>query len=664
MGLSDLLAALEQLPTEPKIEEADTIPSEFADDLAELERVFTEALPSVFPGWESRRQQIAMARTVLQAILEGKAGLVEAGTGTGKSLALLAPAVHVVRKNGGPVIVSTGTHVLQEQYVEKDVPTLQKAMGDFKVAVAKGRGNYLCLKRLDDEAKQLTIGDDPIDELEKWAQQTKTGDRAELPPRLSDWWPKVNADDSCIGSKCPLFDQCFFYKARRAQQNADVVIANHALLMADIVVRENSYGNASLLPDAKAVIIDEAHHLETAARQGFGIQLTPTRFRRLLSDARRVAPLLDPSIIRDCESAHDDFFAKASTLTGDDRSEIDLAGLELSLLAELDNLTKALKAEQARSKSEQERDDVENLITRLDRFSVDVDTLANPGDNYVVWIEKQLVRGQGRVTIQATPIDVAKTLRYELFTKQPVICSSATMTTNREFGYFRQATGAPKDALEYVTDSPFDYERQSLLYIPFDLPDPKADDYHERIAGHVLDILRATEGRAFVLSTSWRGMRTLFDLVAPHLGHRCLAQGEIPRHLLIDEFKKDKHSVLFATASFWEGVDVQGDALSAVIVDRLPFAFPHDPVTRAKVRAIEAAGGNSFADYSLPEAVLRLRQGFGRLIRNQNDRGVVAIMDRRIVQSRYGRLFLNSLPPARMVRRISDVERFFGEGTT
>lgn len=673
MDLDRLIAALDSAPVQNAAAVAtvseDPAAAEF---IASVERIYTERLPSVFPGWESRQQQIGMAKAVASALFSAKCCLSEAGTGAGKALALLGPAVLYARHTGGTVIVSTGTHVLQEQYLRKDIPALQKAIGDFSVALAKGKSNYLCLKRLDEEARQPTLDQigvhDAIDDIIAWSERTETGDRGELAGVSAMDWARVCADDSCTKARCPHFEECLLFANRRKMQQAQVVICNHAMLMADITVRELTFGMGSLLPEAKAIILDEAHHLENTARQNLGASLTETRLLRILRDLRRKAPLINGAALSACTTANETLFEVVRRVAGnEDRCELSpgaaMDGAVKSLNAAVDELVDAAKEERQRAPNETIADDIGNLTSRLVAFAEDLTTIAVPDENHVVWVDVDRSAGPDhiRTTLHASPVEVTEMLRFELFDK-PTVCSSATLTTDRDFNYFRSSVGVPADSVEYICDSPFEYERNAMLYVPSRLPDPKADDFHAQIAGEIEQLLRITSGKAFVLCTSWYGAKELHRRIKRKVPYRCLVQDEAPRGQLLDTFRDDVNSVLFATTSFWEGVDVPGDALSCVILDKLPFAVPSDPVTRAKVRAIEQRGGNAFMHYSVPEAVLKLRQGFGRLIRTQSDRGVVAIMDRRIVEARYGRIFRNSLPPAPLVRKLADVERFFREG--
>lgn len=673
--LSDLIAALDQLEVPaatPVAGAADNeASSEETEFVAEVEGIYTEKLPAVYPGWESRPQQVEMAKAVARALIRGKSCLAEAGTGSGKALALLGPAVLYARRTGGTVIVSTGTHVLQEQYLRKDVPRLQEAIGRFSVALMKGRGNYLCLKRLHEELEQPSLDDlmgevSALDDIFQWSEQTETGDRAELTLIPAVEWARVCADDSCTRTKCPFYDRCFLFKARREAAQADIVICNHALLVADILVRRMTYGMGSLLPEPVAIILDEAHHLENVARENLGTTLTETRLGRILRDLRKHAPRIDAGAVSTCLDANNRLFATVRRLAGEeDRAELEAtpaiqAAVE-RLQTALGAVAEAAKREKRRAPSEEAAATIDNIIERIEAYAADVDSIVTHGEDRVVWAEVLREGDQTRVLIHATPVEVAQDLRSEIFSR-PTVCASATMTTGRSFDYFRTSVGVPEDALEFICDSPFDYRANARVYVPERLPDPKARDFHEKIAGDVEELLRVSEGRAFVLCTSWRGARELYQRIAPSLPYRCLLQGDAPRGEILDVFQHDVHSVLFATASFWEGVDVPGEALSLVVLDKLPFGVPTDPVTRAKVQAIEARGGNAFMSYSVPEAILRLRQGFGRLIRSQSDRGVVAIFDRRIVEARYGSLFRSSLPPAPMVRRLEDVQRFFGEG--
>lgn len=633
-----------------------------------VEHFFRHVLPARLPGFEPREPQVRMARTIAEALEAREHAIAEAGTGTGKSLAASVPGAMYALDEGRPLIISTGTIALQEQYTRKDLPFLQGALGAlFTVALAKGRGNYVCLLRLDEELRHAGLwGPSPLLE---WARQTTTGDVADYPGSPGDEWGRINVDEACTGSACRFYGSCFYFAARRAAERATVIVVNHALLMADLAIRAATRGNASLLPDPAAVIIDEAHHLETAAREAFGDHLPAGRIRHLARAIRRMGLDIDDDVLRAAEAAYDALFDHLGRLVSNGRA-VRVATLPDDLVdtweAAADELGAALKAV-ASALPDEKAERVERLRDLLRRTKSTIAEISqdwDPGE-VVYWAE----RDGERVVLHATPVDVSGLLRDHLFgAGYPVVLMSATLAVGgadamHPFAHVRRRIGLDA-ARELRVKSPFDYRSNCLLYVPRPerLPDPKAPDYHERLVPFIEELLLATQGRAFVLFTSYRGLETVYEHLRGRLRYLVLKQGEAPKHELIRRFKENGNAVLFATASFWEGVDVPGEALSCVIIDRIPFAVPDDPVEQAVAEAVERAGGDAFWDVQLPAAIIRLKQGFGRLIRTRSDRGIVAILDRRIRERRYGRLILASLPPARRIETLDGVELWFAAG--
>lgn len=634
-----------------------------------VEHFFRQILPGKLPGYEPREPQVRMAVTIAEALEAREHAIAEAGTGTGKSLAASVPGILYARDQGRPLIISTGTIALQEQYVRKDLPFLQETLGErFTVALAKGRGNYVCLLRLDEELRHASLlGPSPLLE---WARQTTTGDMADYPGAPGEEWGRINVDETCTGSSCPFYGRCWYFAARRAAERAAVIVVNHALFMADLAIRAATRGNASLLPDPSAVIIDEAHHLETAAREAFGDHLPQGRVRHLVRAIRRMGLMVDDAVLRTAEAAYDALFDHLGRLVAGGRA-VRVNTLPEDLVhawdVAADDLNAALKAAADVLEDDAAVERVERLRDLLRRTRATVAQVAAPSDDgaTVYWAE----RDGDRVVLHATPVDVSSLLRDHLFgAGYPVVLMSATLAVGgvdarAPFAHVRRRVGLDA-ARELRVESPFDYRSNCLLYVPRPerLPDPRAADYHERLVPFIEEILLATQGRAFVLFTSYRGLETVYEHLRGRLRYLVLRQGDSPKHELIRRFREDGNAVLFATASFWEGVDVPGEALSCVIIDRIPFAVPDDPVEQAVAEAVERAGGDPFWDIQLPAAIIRLKQGFGRLIRSKTDRGLVAILDKRLRERRYGRVILASLPPARRIETLDGVELWFAAG--
>jgi ATP-dependent DNA helicase DinG len=618
-------------------------------------------LARVLPGYEERAAQQRLSAAVAGVLEGGGLLLAEAGTGTGKTLAYLLPAVELGRR----VVVSTGTKNLQEQLVQKDIPILAKALGrDLSVAVMKGRGNYLCLLRLSSFGKAGTFrrtDDIPLFRaVEAWAPQTQTGDRAEVPdlPDNVDFWREISAaSENCIGQSCPLFDACWVTQMRQRALEADLVVVNHHLLCADLAVKDDSYGQ--VIPPYDTVILDEAHLLEDVATQYFGVQVSSYRVEELARDAERElkAAELDAREVRaeieGVRTRSERFFRR---LAGAAPARLPAGWVmerateeALALLQRLEGLRTALLAIPDRPEP------IAGLAGRALALAAELAFLFKAeDDSHVYFVE---TRGRG-VFLRATPIDVSGRLKELLFERvRAAVLTSATLAVDGGFTYVKDRLGIEATD-ELLLPSPFHYEEQAVLYVPRHLPEPPAPGFVDAAAEEILGLLELSRGRAFVLFTSYANMNAVAERIAGRIRYPVFIQGEAPKPVLLDTFRETPHAVLLATASFWQGVDVAGEQLSCVIVDKLPFASPGDPVVAARIERLRSRGGNPFAEYQVPVAVLMLKQGLGRLIRTSSDTGILAVLDSRLLRKSYGQRFLESLPPARLVHELAEVERF------
>ncbi|MCP3139598.1 ATP-dependent DNA helicase [Pyxidicoccus xibeiensis] len=632
------------------------------------------ALEAALPGYEHRPEQLQMARAVERAFTERSYLLAEAGTGTGKTLAYLVPAI----LSGRRVVVSTATKTLQDQVFFKDLPLMREKMGlRFEAAYLKGRSNYLCLHRYDAFSKDPQFSSREESrywpKLKKWAEATDTGDRAELdlPESFSAWSRLSTTSETCMGTKCPLYENCHVTRMRKRAEGADLLVVNHHLFFADLALRSSGKRTEGVLPWYDAVIFDEAHALEDAASGHFGCSVSNYRLEELARDT--VAALKEEdsrhamlrALAARLRSSTESLFAQAPRALG-------LTGLESSvalkpetmakLSTSLEGVRDALAALSAFTVGEREPE-LAAMTRRADELEEQLGFLAKAESaDHVYWAE---ARGKG-LFLRASPIDVAKELRDRMYgALDTVVYTSATLAADSRFDFFARRMGLYGEDGQPVTQvrtlavaSPFDFPTQAALYTPTHLPDPSAPGFIEAAAEEILKLCEVTGGRAFVLFTSLRNMVRAYELTAGQLPYQALLQGERPKQQLLEAFRETP-SVLFAAHSFWEGVDVPGDALSLVIIDRLPFASPGDPLVAARINQLQQRGEEPFDAYQLPQAALALRQGFGRLIRTQADRGIVAMLDRRIVTKAYGQVFLSSLPPARRVDDVVELSRWF-----
>jgi ATP-dependent DNA helicase DinG len=616
-------------------------------------------------GYEHRRSQLCMAELVEDAFRNKRHLLVEAGTGTGKTLAYLIPAI----RSGRRVVISTATKSLQEQLYVKDVPFVQKHFApELKVAVMKGRANFLCREKLRQmEGQPVLKGMEELDwfaQIRDWERWTETGDRNELTflPDDAELWPRLDARrETCTGQQCAQFERCFITAMHRRAADADVIIVNHHLFFADLALRQDDFG--SILPEYSAIIFDEAHEIEDVASDYFGRQVSNYRFDELARDAEqamRATQSGKPPLLRRVTRLRDKMHGFFDLLPPREGRSAFEPGARAAFLethrASYDEMVGALKAlETEIAALPSKPDELLVIARRAAELRNETAFLFESNEkNFVYWLER---RGKG-VFMTATPIDVSAILRQHLFDAfDTIIMTSATLAVSGRFDFLKQRLGI-QASQETVLPHEFEYREQALLYIPVGLPDVRDAGFVTKAAEEIARLLAVTEGRAFCLFTSYSQMNQIYELVRGRVQFPMLLQGTAPRMALLERFRTTPNAVLFATSSFWQGVDVPGEQLSCVIIDRLPFAVPTDPIVAARVRTLTDEGRNAFAEYQVPEAVLALKQGFGRLIRTRTDRGVLVILDNRIQRMQYGKIFIESLPEYSLSRDIAEVQRF------
>lgn len=636
------------------------------------------------PRWEDRSGQCEMAAGVAAALGNKRNLVVEAGTGTGKTLAYLVPLLLTGKRS----VVSTGTKNLQEQLMHKDVPLVREVFGgQLQVALMKGRNNFLCVQKLAEQERNPQLeGVSALTEfslIREWARKTQTGDRAELRelPADSKLWPQLDARrEACSGKECERFEECFITRMHQRAREADLIVVNHHLFFADLALGRDDFG--AIIPPHQAVVFDEAHEIEGVVGSFFGVSLSSTQIGDLLRDTQALAKRdkfgskeLDTGLTQLRGITNRFFklfeeFESRQVLT--DRADFRRHHAEpyAQLVGALGGLASRLSLLKNKS------DEAEALAKRCALLGLTLRALLEDGqvdlseanghpaltlliedqrENFVYWVERRAKA----VLLHATPIHVASILEETLYRRETVaVMTSATLAVDGSFEYVRGRLGVAASD-ELIVPGHFNFREQALLYIPRYMPAPNAEEYGRRAADQIKELLRLSQGRAFVLFTSYQQMRKLHRLVASAVDYPCVMQGEGPNAAILEAFRNTRNCVLFATMSFWQGVDVPGEQLSCVIIDKLPFAVPSDPVVSARIDQIRQYGGNPFYEYQIPVAALALKQGFGRLIRTSSDRGVLALLDNRIVTKTYGETFLNSLPDYARTRSLDDVARFF-----
>ncbi|HEY9147574.1 MAG TPA: ATP-dependent DNA helicase [Gammaproteobacteria bacterium] len=614
-------------------------------------------------GYAARAPQQELAAAVERALAQNSVLVAEAGTGTGKTFAYLVPAL----LSGKKVIISTGTRNLQDQLFHKDIPLVREALAvPVDVALLKGRANYLCPHRMElaqSEGRFLSRSQlAELQQVRKWAAQTHSGDIAELSglPEDSPLWSQITSTaDNCLGNECDFLERCYLAQARRRAQEADVLVVNHHLLFADMALKDEGFGE--LLPGANAFIIDEAHQLPDTASNFFGTTVTANQLLELARDTiaedlkeagesrqlRLFAEKLEKAV-RDMRLAFDNDPTRGPWRDLGARQEMQAAINEVA--SGLEALLGCLKPLAVRGKG------LEGGLERAELLQQRFTLLTGPTpEGFIHWFETH----PRSFSLNLTPMDVAKLFRAQLDAHLASwVFTSATLAVGENFDHFTHQLGLEK-AVTVRWESPFDYPHQALLYVPDNMPEPNSPGYTEAVVEQALPVIEASGGRTFLLFTSHRALQRAAELIRERISYPLLIQGEAPRTVLLDKFRELGNAVLLGTGSFWEGVDVRGEALSCVIIDKLPFASPGDPVLQARIDAMRQAGGNPFMEYQLPQAVITLKQGVGRLIRDISDRGVLMLCDPRLGSKGYGRTFIDSLPPMSKTRKLEVVRRFY-----
>ncbi|MBW1722807.1 MAG: ATP-dependent DNA helicase [Deltaproteobacteria bacterium] len=618
------------------------------------------ALRKSLEGFECRPSQIAMARLILEAIETKQPAIVEAGTGTGKTLGYLVPLL----LSGKRAVISTGTKNLQEQIYQKDIPLLASATGRrVDALLMKGRKNYLCLHRYHQLFSQASLLRPDLEEtrrrLTEWLKQTEFADRGELPWIRDDdpLWDDLSASsDQCLGSRCLYWEDCYLAALRRRAARSQIIIVNHHLFFADLVVKKSGLGE--ILPPFQVVVFDEAHNLEEIATHYFGRRLSTRQVLDWARDLEKEMGNLEKTARKALSRSLDLVRTGVNQLSGclpkENRGRLNPDALEKLAHGPVAMMIQGLRRIHQNSEWRSHRSNTfQACLFRAEEIHRSLEEILSFRDfNWLNWYERR----KTNLVLHASPLDISSDMDELLYQEtRTLVFTSATLSTKGNFDYFKSRMGLSGPLLSGIHPSHFDFENQTLLYVPTDLPLPSLPEFPRKAAKRILEILEITSGRALVLFTSHQNLNLAHEFLSGKLSYTVFKQGEAPKSVLLDDFRKDTHSVLLATGSFWQGVDVPGEALSCLIIDKLPFDSPGDPLVAARIDAIRARGGNPFMEYQLPSAIIALKQGLGRLIRNTSDRGVLCILDVRIIRSRYGHFFFESLPGMRVTHELADI---------
>jgi ATP-dependent DNA helicase DinG len=612
-------------------------------------------LSGFIEDFEFRPSQVKMAQLIMQALQEKSHAIIEAGTGTGKTMGYLVP----VMLSGKKTVISTGTKNLQEQIFFQDIPLITKLAGlHVDALLMKGRKNYLCLHRYNQYFIQPSLlhsnEKETLARLEQWLQNTESGDRAELAWLTDDdpLWDSISStSEQCLGSECPHIKDCFLNTLRKNAARADIIIVNHHLFFADLMVKTEGFGE--IIPRFQAVIFDEAHNIEEIAVNYFGESVSNGQLLEFIKDVEKETKIKRSSgeissnlnIIRDGSEKISRIFALS-----EDRGKLNEE--------EIKNIHEGPSRDIRTALDLIGRVSGQVISTRADELILSLEKIFTYNSpEWLKWYEKKK-RG---ITFHSSLLDISRTMREQLHEViKTIIFTSATLSTNGNFDYIKKRLGIPEGALEGIYPSHFNFKEQSILYIPLDMPSPSAADFALKAADRMLEILEITSGRALILFTGYNNMNIAYQRIKGALPYKVLKQGDSPKSALLEEFRSDINSVLLATGSFWQGVDVPGEALSCLIIDKLPFDSPGDPLVSARIESMKRREENPFMDYQLPSAVISLKQGLGRLIRKKSDQGLLSILDKRIIINRYGSIFLKSLPEIPITHELNDVRGFFG----
>jgi len=637
------------------------------------------AYSNIQKDYEFREHQIELATHIADALNENKILLAEAGTGVGKTMAYLVPSI-LKSKEGDPVVISTNTIALQSQLLAKDIPDIARAMADieFRTVLVKGRGNYVCLTEVDNASGNILFATNKeFERLKRWIKRTKTGDFQDLTFDFPEWYEVASNVHTCRKEECSYYQtkKCFYYKMREKAEYANILVTNHSLFFSDLAAKaQDPY--AGVLPPYSTVIFDEAHHIEDNASKTFGAEVTSFNIPFLVKRLKNRRDInITHSVLDEILAINDKLFLEVSKISRMDYfledlyGEIDKASVLGSindLLANINTLVDDLN--NAKKTSEREtKNKIDGYISMIEELQASLKAVFFPeeDENYFQWGENKPSDKYSNCTLHSSPVAVSEILRDNLFSLGiPIVMTSATLSNAKSFSYIKNRLGLDgyDNMEEIILGSPFDYMEQTLLYVPDSLPAPSNEpDYVKKISSIIEELITASKGNAFVLFTSYKMLNFVYDDLVLTSKYKLIRQGEMPNEELLKTFKKNDDTVLFGVHSFWEGIDVKGSKLKLVIIDKIPFAVPDNPVTKSRCDYIEKNNGNPFREYSIPQAIIKLKQGFGRLIRTRSDKGVVAILDSRIHSKFYRVDILNSLPRCKGTKKLEKAKTFLDD---